>query len=96
MPIETRTTLRTVMHREQFTRTTPLCKKCLTFQKDVLDFQNKFNVAVRLTSYLTDDLKAEMKARFDLTDSRFYTLATQDLERYLSEDHRTLPAARRI
>ena len=45
MPIETRTTLRTVMHRERFTRTTPLCKakldgpltleKCLTFQKDV-------------------------------------------------------------
>ena len=26
-----------------------------------------------------------MKARFDLTDSRFYTLVTQDLERYLSE-----------
>ena len=83
------------MHREQFTRTTPLCEakldgpltleKCLTFQKDVLDFQNKFNVAVRLTSYLSDDLKADMKARFDLTDSRFYTLATQDLERYLSE-----------
>lgn len=62
------------MHREQFTRTTPICKakldgpltleKCLTFQKDILDFQNKFNVEVRLTSYLSDDLKAEMKARF--------------------------------
>jgi len=83
------------MHREQFTRTTPICKakldgaltleKCLTFQKDILDFQNKFNVEVRLTSYLSDDLKAEMKARFYLTDSKFYTLATQDLERYLSE-----------
>jgi len=83
------------MHREQFTRTTPICKakldgaltleKCLTFQKDILDFQNKFNVEVRLTSYLSDDLKAEMKARFDLTYSKFYTLATQDLERYLSE-----------
>jgi hypothetical protein len=62
------------MHREQCTRTTPICKakldgpltleKCLTFQKDILDFQNKFNVEVRLTSYLSDDLKAEMKARF--------------------------------
>ena len=26
-----------------------------------------------------------MKARFDLTDSRFYGMVTQDLERYLSE-----------
>lgn len=26
-----------------------------------------------------------MKARFDLDDTRFYTLAMQDLERYLSE-----------
>lgn len=72
------------MHREQFTRTNPVCKvkldspltlkKCLTFQKDVLYFQNKYNVEVRLTSYLSDDRKAEMKARFDLTDSKFYTL----------------------
>ena len=60
-------------------------EKCLSFQKDVLDFQNKYNVEVRLTSYLSEDLKAEMKARFDLTDLKFCTLAAQDLERYLSE-----------
>jgi hypothetical protein len=80
---------------ESFTRTTPECKaklegpltlkKCLEFQKDILDFQNKYNVEVRHTSYLSDELKAEMKARFDLTDSRFYGMVTQDLERYLSE-----------
>jgi len=80
---------------ESFTRTTPECKaklkgpltlkKCLEFQKDILDFQNKYNVEVRHTSYLSDELKAEMKARFDLTDSRFYSMVTQDLERYLSE-----------
>ena len=56
----------------------------LTLEK-FLDFQNKYNVKVRNTSYLSDELKAEMKARFDLTDSRFYTMAAQDLERYLSE-----------
>jgi len=60
-------------------------KKCIEFQKDILDFQNKYNVEVRHTSYLSDELKAEMKARFDLTDSRFYRMVTQDLERYLSE-----------
>jgi hypothetical protein len=80
---------------ESFTRTTPECKaqldgpltleKYLEFQKDILDFQNKYNVEVRHTSYLSDELKAEMKARFDLSDSRFYTMMTQDLERYLSE-----------
>ena len=73
---------------ESFTRTTPECKAQLagplTLEK-FLDFQNKYNVKVRHTSYLSDELKAEMKARFDLTDSRFYTMAAQDLERYLSE-----------
>jgi hypothetical protein len=80
---------------ESFTRTTPECKakldgpltleKCLEFQKYILDFQNKYNVEVRHTSYLFDELKAEMKARFDLTDCRFYTMTTQDFERFLSE-----------
>ena len=56
---------------ESFTRTTPECKarlegpltlaKCLEFQKDILDFQNKYNVEVRHTSYFSDELKAEMK-----------------------------------
>ena len=51
-------------------------EKCLEFQKDILDFQNKYNVEVRHTSYLSDELMAEMKARFDLTDSRFYGMVT--------------------
>lgn len=80
---------------ESFTRTTPECsakldgplslEKCLDFQRIILDFQNKHNVMVRHTSYLSEELKCEMKARFDLTDSKFYTLSTPDLERYLSE-----------
>jgi uncharacterized protein YoxC len=71
---------------ESFTRTTPECKakldgpltleKCLKFQKDILDFQNKYNVEVRHTSYLSDELKAEMKARCDLSDSHFYGMVT--------------------
>ena len=52
---------------------------------DLSEGRLRFPFEVRLTSYISEDLKAEMKARFDLTDSKFYTLATQNLERYLSE-----------
>ena len=80
---------------ESFTRAAPECHarldgpltlaKCLKFQKDILDYQNKNNMHIRHVSYLSEDLKAEMKARFELDDTRFYTLPTLDLERYLSE-----------
>jgi hypothetical protein len=40
---------------------------------------------IRHVSYLSEDLKAEMKARFELDGTKFYTLPTLDLERYLSE-----------
>jgi hypothetical protein len=40
---------------------------------------------IRHVSYLSEDLKAEMKARFELDDTKFYTLPTLDLERFLSE-----------
>ena len=58
---------------------------CLKFQKDILDYQDKNNIHIRHVSYLSEDVKAAMKARFELDDTKFYTLATLDLERYLSE-----------
>ena len=57
------------MHREQFTRTTPVCKAKLdgplTLEK-CLSFQNKYDVEV---SYISDDLKAEMK--FQILHARY-------------------------
>ena len=68
--------------RETFTRTTPenpayldspvTPDKCLQFERDMLDFQQKYNVEVRYTNYLSQELKYELKTRFDLTDSHFY------------------------
>ena len=68
---------------ESFTRAAPECHarldgpltlaKCLKFQKDILDYQNKNNMDIRHVSYLSEDLKAEMKARFELDDTRLYT-----------------------
>ena len=52
--------------KETFTRTTPENKahlsspltleKCLTFERDMLDFQQKYNVEVRYTNYVDTDL----------------------------------------
>ena len=60
--------------KETFTRTTPENKaylegpltldKCLTFERDMLDFQQKYNVEVRYTNYVAQDLKYELRARF--------------------------------
>ena len=81
--------------KETFTRTTPENKaylegpltldKCLTFERDMLDFQQKYNVEVRYTNYVAQDLKYELRARFELSDSRFYELTQAQLHRYLAE-----------
>jgi hypothetical protein len=81
--------------KETFTRTTPEKKahlsspltleKYLTFEHDMLDFQQKYYVEVRYTNYVNTDLKYEIRARFGLTDSDFYELSQQDLHRCLSE-----------
>ena len=81
--------------KETFTRTTPdnkarlssplTLEKCLTFERDMLDFQQKYNVEVRYTNYVDADLKYEIRARFELTDSNFYELSQQELHRCLSE-----------
>ena len=81
--------------KETFTRTTPenrahlssplTLEKCLTFERDMLDFQQKYNVEVRYTNYVDTDLKYEIRARFGLTDSDFYELSQQGLHRCLSE-----------
>jgi hypothetical protein len=61
--------------RETFTRTTPdnkarlssplTLEKCLMFERDMLDFQQKYNVEVRYTNYVDSDLKYEIRARFE-------------------------------
>ena len=66
-----------------FTRTTP--EKCLTFERDMLDFQQKYNVEVRYTNYVDTDLKYKIRDRFGLTDSDFYEPSQQELHRCLSE-----------
>ena len=81
--------------KETFTRTTPdnkarlssplTLEKCLVFERDMLDFQQKYNVEVRYTNYVDNDLKYEIRARFELTDSNFYELSQQELHRCLSE-----------
>ena len=79
--------------KEMFTQTTPdnkahlssplTLKKCLTFERGMLDFQQKCNVE-RYTNYADTDLKYETKAKFGLTGSDFNELS-QDLHRCLSE-----------
>ena len=81
--------------KETFTRTTPdnkarlssplTLEKCLIFIRGMLDFQQKYNVEVRYTNYVDADLKYEIRARFELTDSNFYELSQQELHRCLSE-----------
>ena len=60
-------------------------EKCLTFERDMLDLQQKYNVEDRYTNYVDTDLKYEIRARFGLTDSDFYELSQQGLHRCLSE-----------
>ena len=65
--------------KERFTRTTPENKahlsspltleNCLTSERDMLDFQQKYNVEVRYTNYVDAGLMYEIRARFGLTDS---------------------------
>ena len=71
--------------KETVTRTTPenrahlssplTLEKCLTFKRDMLDFQQNYNVEVRYTNYVDTDLKYEIRARFGLSDSYFYKLS---------------------
>jgi hypothetical protein len=52
---------------ETFTRTTPdnkarlssplILENCLMFERDMLDFQQLYNVEVRYTTYVDSDLK---------------------------------------
>ena len=60
-------------------------EKYLTFERDMLDFQQKYNVEVRYTNYVSTDLKYEIRARFELADSDFYELSQQGLHRCLFE-----------
>jgi uncharacterized protein YlxP (DUF503 family) len=47
----------------------------------MLDFQQKYNVEVRYTNYVDTDLKNEIRARFESTDSN----TQQELHRRQSE-----------
>ena len=51
----------------------------------MLDFQQKYYVEVRYTNYIAQDLKYELRARFELSDSRFYELKQAKLHRHLAE-----------
>jgi len=44
-----------------------------------------YNIEIRYTNQISNNLKYEIRARFELTDSQFYDLDQQQLSVYLSE-----------
>ena len=81
--------------RGTFTTTTPevtayldgplTLTKCLEFERLLLEYSQRYNIEIRYTNQISNNLKYEIRARFELTDSQFYDLDQQQLSVYLSE-----------
>jgi predicted phage tail protein len=81
--------------RGTFTTTTPevtayldgplTLLKCLEFERLLLEYSQRHNIEIRYTNQVSNNLKHEIRARFELTDSQFYDLHQQQLCVYLSE-----------
>ena len=59
--------------------------KCLEFERLLLEYSQRYNIEIRYTNQISNNLKYEIRARFELTDSQFYDLNQQQLSVYLSE-----------
>ena len=51
----------------------------------LLEYSQRYNIEIRYTNQISNNLKYEIRARFELTDSQFYDLDQQQLSVYLSE-----------
>ena len=81
--------------RGTFTTTTPevtsyldgplTLAKCLEFERLLLEYSQRYNIEIRYTNQVSNNLKYEIRARFEPTDSQFYDLDQQQLSVYLSE-----------
>ncbi len=81
--------------RGTFTTTTPevtayldgplTLSKCLEFERLLLEYSQRYNIEIRYTNQISNNLKYEIRARFELTDSQFYDLDQQQLSVYLPE-----------
>ena len=81
--------------RGTFTTTTPevtayldgplTLSKCLEFERLLLEYSQRYNIEIRYTNQISNNLKYEIRARFELTDSQFYGLDQQQLSVYLPE-----------
>ena len=59
--------------------------KCLEFELLLLVYSQRYSIEIRYTNQISNNLKYEIRARFELTDSQFYDLNQQQLSLYLSE-----------
>jgi hypothetical protein len=59
--------------------------KCLEFERLLLEYSQRYNIEIRYTNQISNNLKYEIRARFELTDSQFYDLDQQQLSVCLSE-----------
>ena len=59
--------------------------KCLEFERLLLEYSQRYNIEIRYTNQISNNLKYEIRARFELTDSQFYDLDQQQLSVYLSK-----------
>ena len=59
--------------------------KCLEFERLLLEYSQRYNIEIRYTNQVSNNLKYEIRARFELTDSQFYDLDQQQLSILLSE-----------
>jgi len=58
---------------------------CLEFERLLLEYSQRYNIEIRYTNQISNNLKYEIRARFELTDSQFYDLDQQQLSVCLSE-----------
>jgi hypothetical protein len=59
--------------------------KCLEFERLLLEYSQRYNIEIRYTNQISNNLKYEIRARFELTDSQFYDLDQQQLSVCVSE-----------
>jgi hypothetical protein len=55
-PVMKETFTRTTLENKAYLSSPLTLEKCLTFERDMLDFQQKYNVEVRYTNYMDTDL----------------------------------------
>jgi len=59
--------------------------KCLEFERLLLEYSQRYNIEIRCTNQISNNLKYAIRARFELTNFQFYDLDQQQLSVCLSE-----------